>query len=100
VIRQFVQQLTERVARERATAVDNLSRTRNQSSERREALVEKNLTLLEVERWIEELWKSDADELDDSEPDDPPDPAAQPQTPAPTRGPKRRQRTAGRWGDA
>lgn len=98
MIRIFVEKLKKRIETERAGSVSNLSRTRHLSHERREALVEKNLTLLDVLIWIDELYS--ADEEDVSVDDDAELNKAVSQTPAPSgRRRSRRGPPAAPWGE-
>lgn len=93
MIRKFIAALKSRIEEDRGAVVETLSRTRNASPERREAQVERNNTLLDVLRWIDELYKADEDDLADDELVDP----TVPVTPAP-RKPARRQSPARPWG--
>lgn len=67
MIQTFVKKLQERVIKERDTVVYTLSTMRNVSSERREAMVEKRLTLDQMLEWISELYKVGDDGLEDEE---------------------------------
>lgn len=76
MIKTFVELLRKRIAEERSRAVERASTQTGVTLEQHAATVARNLALLDVETWVSELYKIEADELDD-EPEETPPPARQ-----------------------
>lgn len=93
MIKQFVDLLRKKISEERVRITEIVMTRTGQKEAETASYVARNITLREVEQWIEELYKVDADDLKDEGEPEPALPLEKVR-----KREKRRERRAGPWG--